>query len=149
METNTPIRILVIDDHEALRTHLVSFLQFHKDIQVVGWGDNGEKAILLCERFYPNVILMDLVMPVMDGVAATRIIHERYPAVQILAYSNDNERLIEEALHAGATCHISKTGHLQQTLDEIRECIANAPFKPQLSAMDVPYPLSVAYGVTR
>ncbi|KAB2866562.1 MAG: response regulator transcription factor [Anaerolineae bacterium] len=146
MTFTNPIRMLVIDDHEAIRNHLIIFLQFHKDIEVIGWGGNGEEALLLCERFYPDVILMDLSMPVMDGVSAIHIIHERYPTVQILAFSHDNEPRIEEAIHAGANCHVSKNGHLQQILDQIRECIGT--FRKEPSSMtDLPYPLSVSYGV--
>ncbi len=149
MEINTLIRILVIDDHEAIRTHVVSFLQFHKDIEVVGWGKNSEEAILMCECFYPDVILMDLSMPLMDGVSAIRTIHERYPAVQIIAFSHNNEPLIEDALRAGASCHISKTVHLHQMLNEIRECIIRSSHQPHLSTVDLPAPVSVTYGVAQ
>lgn len=72
MQQSEPIRVLVIDDHDMVRRGLAAFLMVAPDLQMVGEGRNGQEAIAMCETMHPDVVLMDLMMPVMDGAAATR-----------------------------------------------------------------------------
>lgn len=79
------IRVMVVDDHAMVRKGLATFLKVKADLELVGEASDGQEALHVCERVQPDVILMDLVMPRMDGTAATRIIRERWPQVQVIA----------------------------------------------------------------
>ena len=79
-----PIRILLADDHSLLRLGLTTLMKFHKEFEVVGCAENGLEAVALAEKLEPDVIIMDLMMPVMDGVEATRRIHDANPGIKIL-----------------------------------------------------------------
>ena len=83
-----PIRVMIVDDHAMVRTGLATFLEVSDDLELVGQASNGREAVDLCEQFQPDVVLMDLVMPEMDGVTATRIIRERWPQVQVIALTS-------------------------------------------------------------
>ncbi|HAY85743.1 MAG TPA: DNA-binding response regulator, partial [Chloroflexi bacterium] len=77
-----PIRVLIVDDHAMVRKGLVAILKNQPELDLVGEACDGREAIGACEQYHPDVILMDLVMPEMGGVAATRTIHQRWPHVQ-------------------------------------------------------------------
>ncbi len=98
------ISILIVDDNEELRIGLSAFLFTLEGLRCVGEARNGAEAIQLCGQLKPDIVLMDLVMPVMDGVAATREIRTRFPQVQVIILTavGDDNRLIDEALQAGA-----------------------------------------------
>ncbi len=103
------IRVLLVDDHGMVRRGLMTYLKNEADLQVVGEARDGQEAVQLCEQLQPDVILMDLVMPRMDGVAATRIIRNRWPQVQIVALSSFEEKeLIQNVLQAGAISYLLK-----------------------------------------
>ena len=76
--TSSPIRVMLVDDHTMVRRGLATFLKVYDDLQLVGEAENGEAAVQLCAKFSPDVILMDMVMPLMDGIAATRIIRQQF-----------------------------------------------------------------------
>jgi NarL family two-component system response regulator LiaR len=78
MTEKMPIRVMLVDDHTVVRRGLRAVLSVSDDMRLVGEADNGEEAVQLCERLQPDVILMDLLMPKMDGIAATKAIHERW-----------------------------------------------------------------------
>ncbi len=106
---NPPIRVLIVDDHTVVRSGLAALLYAFDDFELVGEASDGEEALRVCARVNPDVILMDLIMPRMDGPTATRIIRERYPKVQILvltSYKEDN--LVHDALKAGAIGYLLK-----------------------------------------
>ena len=97
------IRVLVVDDHAVVRSGLGAVLLAFDDLEMVGEAGSGEEALRKCEQLQPDVVLMDLVMPGMDGTAATRAIHKRWPEICILALTSFKEReLVEGALKAGA-----------------------------------------------
>ncbi|KRG16613.1 LuxR family transcriptional regulator [Virgibacillus soli] len=98
------IRILIADDHHVVRRGLVFFLQTQKDIQIVGEAKNGKEAVELTMELKPNVVLMDLVMPVMDGIDATAKIKESMPETEILILTSfaDQDHVIP-AIEAGAS----------------------------------------------
>ena len=109
MTISQPIRVMLVDDHTMVRRGLATFLQVSDNLELVGEADNGETAVELCARILPDVILMDIVMPDMDGVTATRLIREQFPTVQVIALTSFKEaRLVQSALHAGAIGYLLK-----------------------------------------
>ena len=106
---NKPIRVMLVDDHTMVRKGLVTFLKVFDYLELVGEADNGADAIKLCGRVLPDVILMDMVMPDMDGATATALIRQKYPQVQILVLTSFKEGdLIKKALEAGAIGYLLK-----------------------------------------
>lgn len=104
------IRILVADDHVVVRSGLAAFLAAYDDLCLVGEAADGCEAVQLCTQLAPDVVLMDVVMPRMDGVTATRVIRTRQPEVQIVALISFNEEtLVQDVLNAGATACLLKT----------------------------------------
>lgn len=109
MSDGKPIRVLIVDDHAVVRGGLSKFLQVHKDVEVVGEAENGAEAVRLARQLQPNVVLMDLKMPEMDGVAATREIRSKQPGVRVIvltSFAEDN--MVQGALQAGATGYLLK-----------------------------------------
>jgi two-component system, NarL family, response regulator LiaR len=104
-----PIRIMLVDDHTMVRRGLATFLMVFDDFKLVGEAENGADAIQLCAEVLPDVILMDMVMPVMDGASATRAIRQQFPKVQVIALTSFKEgELIKNALEAGAIGYVLK-----------------------------------------
>lgn len=109
MSESGPIRVLIVDDHAVVRGGLSKFLQVHKDLELVGEAENGAEAVRLTRQLQPNVVLMDLKMPEMDGVAATREIRSKHPGVRVIvltSFAEDN--MVQGALQAGATGYLLK-----------------------------------------
>jgi NarL family two-component system response regulator LiaR len=105
----TPIRVMLVDDHTMVRKGLATFLKVFDDLQLVGEAESGPAAIQLCSEVLPDVILMDMVMPEMDGATTTRIICEKYPQVQVIALTSFKEGdLVKNALEAGAIAYLLK-----------------------------------------
>ncbi|MGJ5675250.1 MAG: response regulator [Nostochopsis sp.] len=103
------IKVLLVDDQHLIRQGLKALLELEPDLEVIGEAENGESAIHLMEELHPDVILMDIRMPIMDGVAATREIHKRFPNVQILVLTTfDNDEYVTAALQNGATGYLLK-----------------------------------------
>lgn len=119
---DSKIRLLLVDDHSVVRKGLSSLLSRHDDIHVAGEAADGEQAVELARRINPNVILMDISMPVMDGIEATRIIHEQLPHINVIALSmyDDNEQA-EAMKNAGAIGFISKSSSPDVILTVIRQ----------------------------
>ena len=116
-----PIRVMIVDDHAMVRTGLATFLEVSDDLDLVGQATNGQEAVELCEQFQPDVILMDLVMPEMDGVTATRIIRERWPQVQVIALTSFQEKeLVQDALEAGAISYLLKNVSMDDLTEAVR-----------------------------
>jgi CheY-like chemotaxis protein len=108
MPRGTPIRVVVVDDYEPLRRILTEELGA-RGCDVVGQAGNGREALEVVESVAPDVVVMDFSMPVMDGVAATAAIHDRFPAVEVVAFtSGDSPALGEAMLEAGASAHFVK-----------------------------------------
>jgi NarL family two-component system response regulator LiaR len=123
MKPSKLIRVLIVDDHGMVRKGLIAYLKNRQDLEVVGEARDGREAFDLCERLQPDVILMDLVMPELGGVAATRNIHQRWPEVQILALTSFQDReLVQDALQAGAIGYLLKN----VSGDELAEAIYSA-----------------------
>jgi len=104
-----PIRILLVDDHTMVRRGLVTFLKVFDDLQLAGEAENGAEAIQRCAEIMPDVVLMDMAMPGMDGVSATRTIRQQFPIIQVIALTSFKEgELIRRALEAGAIGYLLK-----------------------------------------
>ncbi len=104
-----PIRIMIVDDHTMVRKGLATILKVFPDLRLVGEAENGSAAISLCGEAQPDVILMDMVMPDMDGATATRIIRQQFPQVQVIVLTSFKEgELIKNALEAGAIGYLLK-----------------------------------------
>jgi CheY-like chemotaxis protein/two-component sensor histidine kinase len=115
------IRVLLVDDHEVMRQGLATLLDDLEDIEVVGHAGDGREAIECAERLRPDVVIMDLAMPVMDGVMATQELKSRMPDVQIIGLSMfDEEEMGRRMLAAGAEAFLSKTGPSEQLIAAIR-----------------------------
>jgi NarL family two-component system response regulator LiaR len=103
------IRVMLVDDHDMVRRGLATFLRVKPDLVLVGEARDGAEALELCAGLQPDVILMDLVMPQMDGAAATRAIRQRWPNIQVIALTSFQEKeLIRDALQAGAIGYLLK-----------------------------------------
>ncbi len=123
MNESKKIRVMLVDDHDMVRRGLATFLTVKPDLELVGEARDGQEALELCEAVQPDVILMDLVMPEMDGAEATRVIRERWPGIQILALTSFQEKeLIRDALQAGAIGYLLKN----ITIDELATAIRSA-----------------------
>jgi NarL family two-component system response regulator LiaR len=107
--TESKIRIMIVDDHAVVRSGLSAFLSVMPDLEMVGEAENGEQAVVRAELLKPEVILMDLMMPVMDGVSAIRAIKTKHPSIQIIALTSFQEdELVQNALKAGAIGYLMK-----------------------------------------
>lgn len=115
-----PIRVMIVDDHPMVRRGLAAFLKASPNLEFVGEAGDGQEAVRLCDRFQPDVILMDLVMPTMSGAAATQAIRAKSPQVQVIALTSFQEKeLVREALEAGAISYLLKN----VTADELASAI--------------------------
>jgi len=116
------IRILIVDDHEVVREGLKAFIAPRPALEVVGEAENGRDAISCVERVHPDVILMDLVMPVMDGIEATRTIKQQIPDARILILTSfaEDERVVA-AIKAGALGYLLKDSSPQELEDAIQD----------------------------
>jgi NarL family two-component system response regulator LiaR len=123
MAETSPIRVLVVDDHVMVRKGLATILKVKPDLTLVGEASNGREALQLLERIQPDVVLMDLMMPQMDGIEATRQIRQRWPHVQVVALTSFQEKeLVREALQAGAVGYLLKN----VTADDLAAAIHEA-----------------------
>jgi NarL family two-component system response regulator LiaR len=103
------IRIMLVDDHAVVRSGLGAFLSVNPDLELVGEAENGEQAVVRAGILKPDIILMDLMMPVMDGVAATTAIKKQHPGIQIIALTSFQEdELVQNVLRAGAIGYLMK-----------------------------------------
>jgi NarL family two-component system response regulator LiaR len=128
MNEPTPIRVMIVDDHALVRGGLRVFLLAFDDLELVGEAASGEEALRLCKQLQPDVVLMDLVMPGMDGVAATRAIRERWPQIQVVALTSFwDEELVQGALQAGAISYLLKDVSADGLADGIRQAHAGRP----------------------
>jgi len=119
------IRVLLVDDHDILRSGLAVFLETFEDLQLVGEAASGLEAVELCTRLHPDVVLMDLVMPDMDGVAATRIIRKRFPGIQVIALTSfEEESLVKAAEEAGVCNYVLKNISIDALATAIRSAYA-------------------------
>lgn len=120
-----PIRVLLVDDYEVVRRGLRGFLELLPEIEIVGEAGNGREAVDAAYRLQPDVILMDLVMPEMDGPQAIAAIRERQPEIAVLALTSFAEpERVAAAMAAGAVGHLTKDAEAEQVADAVRAAYA-------------------------
>jgi len=125
MNTNAIIRVMVVDDHHMVRRGLAAYMKTAPDIKLVGEASNGSEALQMFEQIRPDVILMDLVMPQVDGMAATRKIRKRYPNTQVIALTSFQEKeLVRTAMQAGAISYLLKNVSGDDLVQAIRDAHA-------------------------
>jgi DNA-binding NarL/FixJ family response regulator len=130
------MRLALVDDHELARESLKNMLLDESDIEVVGEASNGRQALLLCSRLRPDLVLMDVRMPEMDGLAATKEVKQRYPDVSVMMLTmHENPDYLLEALKAGAAGYVLKDAPQQEIIEAVRR-IGNgeSPMDPELAA---------------
>jgi len=122
------IGVMLVDDHTVVRSGLSAVLSAFDDLKLLGEAGDGEQAIALCDRLHPDVILMDLLMPRMDGVAAIKAIKEKHPEVKIIALTSFKEReYVEGALQAGAVGYLLKDVSADELVSAIRKAYLGQP----------------------
>ncbi|MBW4621920.1 MAG: response regulator transcription factor [Cyanosarcina radialis HA8281-LM2] len=140
------IRILIVDDQSLICEGLQTILDLHPDLQVVGTASNGEMAIEQVEALQPDLVLMDVRMPIMDGRAATRKICEQFPDVAVLVLSTfDDDLYIAESIRAGAKGYLLKDMPAQELVQAIRlACQGYAQLAPGLLDKLIKQPWNIA-----
>jgi two-component system, NarL family, response regulator LiaR len=124
-EKSNPIRVLVADDHDLLRMGLTVLLESYDDMMLVGEARNGQEAVNLCRALQPDVVLMDLLMPVMDGMTATALIRQEFPTTRVIALTSAfGESRKEDVLKAGASAYLTKDISTDTLVSVIREMVA-------------------------
>jgi DNA-binding NarL/FixJ family response regulator len=123
------IRILLVDDHRILREGLRSLLTQQPDIEVVGEACDGEQAVALALELVPDLVIMDVVMAGLDGVAATRRIRAECPGVRVIALSmHSDRRFVSEMLRAGAIGYLVKDSAFEELHQAVRSVMENRPY---------------------
>jgi DNA-binding NarL/FixJ family response regulator len=123
------IRIMIVDDHEMIRNGLGALLSEEQDLEIAGYATNGREAVDRCGELSVDVVLMDIMMPVMNGVDATAEITGRYPDTKVLAVTiNEEGRFIKEALKAGASGYILKHSGKDEILAAVHTVAAGKPY---------------------
>jgi DNA-binding NarL/FixJ family response regulator len=123
-----PVRVLIADDHPVVRTGLRGMLDGQRNFEVVGEAENGEEAVQLTQRLRPNVVLMDLRMPGLDGVTATTQIRDQYPEAHVLVLTtSDAGADILRAVEAGATGYVLKDAPREELYKAIRAAAQGKP----------------------
>lgn len=126
--TDRPIRVMIVDDHAVVRSGLSTFLLAFDDLELAGEARDGEEAVRVCSRTQPDVILMDLVMPGMDGAAATQAIRQCCPQTRVVILTSfAEEKLVQQALQAGAIGYLLKDIEAKELADAIRAAHAGRP----------------------
>jgi NarL family two-component system response regulator LiaR len=121
----TAIRILLVDDHAVVRSGLSKFLLVNKDMELVAEASDGAEAIQLAGLRKPDVVLMDLMMPGIDGISATREIHQKYPQIKVIALTSFSEQnMVQGALQAGAVGYLQKNVTAAELANAIRSAYA-------------------------
>ncbi len=120
-----PIRVMVVDEHGMVRKGIIAFLKSRPGIQIVGEAQDGREAVELCPQLEPDVILMDLQMPEMNGIEATRIIRQQHPQIRIIALTSFPDRdKVQDALQAGAISYLLKNVSGEDLAEAIRDAYA-------------------------
>jgi NarL family two-component system response regulator LiaR len=128
MAENRRIRVMLVDDHTVVRSGLITFLKAFPDLELVAEASSGERAVQLCQQVQPDVILMDMVMPGMDGATAIGKILAKFPHIQIIALTSyKEEELVEAALQSGAIGYLLKDVTAHELAAAIRSAVKGIP----------------------
>ncbi len=128
MTETRSIRVLLVDDHAVVRSGLSTFLMIFDDLEFIGEASNGREAVQKCAELRPDVVLMDLMMPEMDGVAATRAIRERWPNTQVVVLTSFKEDdMVQSALRSGAIGYLLKNASAEDLGNAIHQAVVGRP----------------------
>jgi len=126
------LRILLVDDHAILREGLRGLIAQDPETTVVGEAGNGAEAVRLAAELKPDLVIMDLTMPVMSGIDATRVITQRYPQIKVLALSMESDRFfVVEVLKAGATGYLLKDSAFAELMEAVHSVARGETFLPR------------------
>ncbi len=133
MSDQGAIRVMIVDDHTMVRRGLAAMLKVKTDLKLVGEAGNGQEALQRCRAIRPDVILMDLVMPRMDGPTAIRAVRREWPGVQVIALTSFQEKdLVQQALQAGAISYLLKNVSIDDLAQAIRAaCAGQSTLAPE------------------
>jgi NarL family two-component system response regulator LiaR len=136
MADSKPIKVLVVDDHPVVRNGLKTMLLVFDDLELIGEAGTGEAALASCHENTPDVILMDILMPGMDGIQATRAIVEQFPQVKVVILTSfPEDELVQKSLEAGAIGYILKDASVDALADAIRSANSGkATLAPEATA---------------
>jgi DNA-binding NarL/FixJ family response regulator len=124
-----PIKLIIADDHEVYRDGLKTLLVRSKEIEVIGEASNGKELVMLCKSMTPDIVLTDIMMPVMDGIEATAYLASSMPSVRVIALSMFNQdNLVLDMLKAGATGYLIKNANKDEILEAIQSVYRNIPY---------------------
>jgi two-component system, NarL family, response regulator LiaR len=127
-KNSRPIKVMIVDDHAVVRSGLGAFLMIFDDLELVGEASSGQEAMKRIGLNRPDVILMDLIMPDMDGATSTRAIRERWPEIQVVVLTSfRDDDLVKSALQAGAIGYLLKNISADELADAIRAAYAGRP----------------------
>lgn len=131
-----PIRILIVDDHSVVRQGLRMFLSLDPELEIVGEAANGAEGVELARELRPQVVLMDLLMPVMDGIEATGIIRREMPEIEVIALTSVLEDAsVHDAIRAGAIGYLLKNTEADELCHSIKAAAAGqVQLSPQAAA---------------
>jgi len=137
-EANDPIRVVIVDDHELFRQGVSAILNRSMDIEVVAEAENGQIAVKKCRELLPDVVLMDINMPICDGLEATRQIKRELPYIKILILTvSDSEAMLFEAIKSGASGYVLKNASPTVVMDSLKRVHAGEPVIPGNLAMQI------------
>jgi DNA-binding NarL/FixJ family response regulator len=129
MKTHKTIKLLLADDHKIVRDGIVSLLQNENDLEIIGEAENGQIAIQQVENLHPDLVIMDINMPVMDGINSTAIISKEFPETKILALTMTNEQEhIKNMISAGAGGYILKNSGKTELIDAIKTIVSGGNY---------------------
>lgn len=128
MTERIPIKVLVVDDHPVVRDGLKNMFMVFDDLELIGEAESGDEALAFCQQHTPDVILMDILMPGMNGIQATRAILGQHPQVKIIVLTSyPKDDLVQESLEAGAIGYMLKNAQIDDLADSIRAAISGQP----------------------
>lgn len=132
---NGVARLVIVDDHNLAREGLMDMLADEPDMAVIGEASNGREALFLCSRLHPDLVLMDVRMPEMDGLAATKAIKQKHPRISILMVTmHENPDYLLEALKAGASGYVLKDAAQHEIVSAVRRVRdGESPLDPTLA----------------
>ena len=123
--TEKPVRVLIVDDHAMVRSGIKTFLEIYDGMEPCGEAQDGEEALRLCELKHPDVVLIDLMMPRMDGITAIKAIREKWPDIKVIALTSfDQKDMVSGALKSGAIGYLLKNTSPEELADAIKMAAA-------------------------
>jgi two-component system NarL family response regulator len=142
-EEQRKITVLLVDDHPMVQGGLLACLEYYDDIDVVGLCNDGKDALNKVKKLKPNVILMDVSMPLMNGIDATEIITEQYPDTKVLIFSmHDSSEFVYSAIQAGASGYVLKDTSSEDVYHAIKSVVeGNRHFSSSIAKMLIEAPL--------